>query len=280
VENSEFLFTKSCIRLAEAGLLWRRLRIKAYRNLQELRCLIIVSLRIERLRHRIVCLAVLGELCLDAGKCAITISYLVGRISGQAYFNQSDSLIARDQVERWFSPGCNGMAGILFRGSRWIRSGDDVTSAALRAPLDPMIRKSTMSAIRCRTLRHMTANTIARWPRMAGGEACCAMAPHALLTVVGDSVRRLIVRIVAGPAPQTSCALDGALTQSQLFGVTDHPKRCFSALRRSILVNREGIFQTLPSLKILKALLRIQYPHHAEQMALLTNAVARCGFET
>ncbi len=147
-------------------------------------------------------------------------------------------------------------------------------SFGLGMPLDSMVGESRMPAIFRVASRHVAADAVAVLAGMGRGEISrvAGEAPGAEKT---HGFERLVVRIVAGSAPQAPVALARAGASGELLHVADDLELLgVGALRRDVTVSREDIFQALSGLKVAKLLPWIQNSAHAQQMALFANAVA------
>jgi hypothetical protein len=90
-----------------------------------------------------------------------------------------------------------------------------------------------------------------------------------------DRFHRLIVRIMAGPAPHLTIALSGASASGQLLHMTDDLELLrVRTVWRDIAVSGENILQALPRPKIAKLLSRIKYSANSQQVTLFADAVA------
>src|SRR5580658_5683011 len=101
------------------------------------------------------------------------------------------------------------------------------------------------------------------------------MARKASGPVVFDRLEWLLVRIVAGTAPESSAAIASAGAESKLLDVAydfESPGR--RARRHGIVVDGEGIFQALPRNKVAELFSWIQDTSGAKQVTLFADAVA------
>src|SRR5208282_962134 len=138
-----------------------------------------------------------------------------------------------------------------------------------------MVGEGRMSSVLGVPARHVAADTVAirTWMRRL---EISHVASEALGSVELNRLQRLIVRIVAGPAPELSVALTGAHTPSELLYVADDFE--FAGVRtrsRNVDVGCENIFQRPPRPKVAKLLPWIEYPAYSQQMALFADAIPR-----
>src|SRR5580692_9017080 len=139
-------------------------------------------------------------------------------------------------------------------------------------PCDAVVRKYRVPAITRRQARHMAPYTIAP-RRSVGFLERCAMAGETALSEIRRLIRRLLMRIVATPAPQPAAAVAGAHATRQLLRVADD----FECLARRLCPDINGIdvLQPLAGLEIRNALSRIGDARFSRKMTLLADTVPR-----
>ena len=98
-------------------------------------------------------------------------------------------------------------------------------------------------------------------------------------TVILNRLRRLVVRIAAAHTT-TALAVPSAGTHANCSTWLMTLNRACGCIRgRDIVIRGEGVFQSLPGLKITEFPPRIKHPSDPHQMALLANAVAGARFK-
>ena len=120
----------------------------------------------------------------------------------------------------------------------------------------------------------MAADAIACLVRMLVCEFCLRVTCQASVAEVPYRIRGFVVGVMTGSTPHPCAAVDFALAQRKLLGVTDHLEAHFCAFSGFIVVDSEGLLQPLARFEIAESLARIHDPCHTHKVALLADAVS------
>lgn len=156
-------------------------------------------------------LGIVGELRLDFGELAVALDDHGLGTAADASVDVSYTEVALLQGSGWFAPGDDFGA--------WRKIG-----FGLGAALDAVIGEGGVAAVFCVTARQVATDAIGIFCGMRGREASAEvrrMAGQTFFAVVSDRLGGLIVRVVAGAAPEFLVAAAGATAQGQLLNMTD-----------------------------------------------------------
>ena len=144
----------------------------------------------------------------------------------------------------------------------------------LGAALNSVVGEGRVPPILGVASRHVTADAIAVLAGMRSREIS-RVAGEAFGAVELHWIKRLVVGIMAGPAPQLTVAHPSANAPRQLLNMADDLELAGVATgRQGIDVGGENVFRRLSRPKVAKRLSRIQHFANAQQMTLFTDAVA------